>query len=194
VTSQADEPFAKTAASAAGRIVGLASEGLHRFSKSPRKSLVVLEGLGVKGDAHAGRCVRHRYLTRRQPKMPNLRQIHLIPSELLEALRAEGYELGPGDLGENVLTAGLDLEIMPLGTILKLGARAAIGLTGLRTPCVLIDKLEPGLKREMLVDAAGRPPFRCGVMAVVTSSGRLAIGDAIDVLLPSEPLKTLPAL
>jgi len=65
--------------------------------------------------------------------MPNLRQVHLIPSEHFEALLADGYELRPGDLGENILTAGLDLEVLPLGTILKLGARATIELTGLRT-------------------------------------------------------------
>ena len=83
-----------------------------------------MEGLGVEGDAHAGPFVRHRHLARRRPKMPNLRQVHLIPSELFQALRADGYELRPGDLGENILTAGLDLEALPLGTILKLGAQA----------------------------------------------------------------------
>ena len=109
-----------------------------------------MEGLGVEGDAHAGPFVRHRHLARRRPKMPNLRQVHLIPSELFQALRADGYELRPGDLGENILTAGLDLEALPLGTILKLGAEAAIG--------------------------------------------RISTGDAIAVRLPSEPLKSLPAL
>ena len=146
------------------------------------------------GDAHAGPFVRHRHLARRRPKMPNLRQVHLIPSELFQALRADGYELRPGDLGENILTAGLDLEALPLGTILKLGAEAAIELTGLRTPCVLIDRFKPGLKRRMLVEGDGRPRFRCGVMAVVRSSGRISTGDAIAVRLPSEPLKSLPAL
>ena len=148
----------------------------------------------MEGDAHAGPFVRHRHLARRHPKMPNLRQVHLIPSELFQALRADGYELRPGDLGENILTAGLDLEALPLGTILKLGAEAAIELTGLRTPCVLIDRFKPGLKRRMLVEEYGRPRFRCGVMAVVRSSGRISTGDAIAVRLPSEPLKSLPAL
>ena len=52
--------------------------------------------------------------------MPNARQVHLLPVELLEALRVEDCVLDPGDLGENVLTAGLDLESLPLRTILKL--------------------------------------------------------------------------
>ena len=181
-------------ASVTGRVVGLACAELHRFSKSARRSLVLIDGLGVQGDAHAGPFVRHRHLARRRPKMPNLRQVHLIPSELFQALRADGYELRPGDLGENILTAGLDLEALPLGTILKLGAEAAIELTGLRTPCVLIDRFKPGLKRRMLIEEYGRPRFRCGVMAVVRSSGRISTGDEIAVRLPSEPLKSLPAL
>jgi MOSC domain-containing protein YiiM len=135
----------KPTTTSAATIAGLASDGKHRFSKSQRESLVLLEGIGVEGDAHAGLFVRHRYLARRKPAMPNARQVHLIPVELFEALREENCVLGPGDLGENVLTAGLDLESLPLGTILKLGAEAAVELTGLRTPCVLIDRFRTGL-------------------------------------------------
>jgi MOSC domain-containing protein YiiM len=177
-----------------GRVVGLAVAPRHRFSKLARESLVLLEGLGAEGDVHAGAFVRHRYQARRQPKMPNLRQLHLIPSELLDVLRADGYELRPGDLGENIMTAGLDLEALPLGTILKLGAEATVELTGLRTPCVLIDRFKPGLKRKMLVQERRRPRFRCGVMAVVRTSGRVAIADAIDARLPSRPFASLPEL
>jgi MOSC domain-containing protein YiiM len=188
------EPLVEIPAPVTGRVVGLASARLHRFSKSARESLFLLEGLGAEGDAHAGSFVRHRYLARRQPRMPNQRQVHLIPSELFEVLRADGYELRPGDLGENILTAGLDLETLPLGTILDLGTQAIVELTGLRTPCVLIDRFKPGLKRRMLVDDPCRPKFRCGVMGVVRASGRVAIADAIDVRLPSGPVESLPAL
>ncbi len=90
-----------------GRVAGLASDGKHRFSKSSRDSLMFLESIGVEGDAHAGPLVRHRYLARRSPRMSNLRQVHLVPSELLEALRSEDHDLGPGDLGEKVLTAAI---------------------------------------------------------------------------------------
>jgi len=119
-------------AASRSRIAGLASDCKHRFSKSRCETLVLIEGIGVEGDVHAGPFVSHRYLARRKPTMPNARQVHLIPAELLEALRAEGCVLGAGDLGENVLTAGLDLESLPMGTILKLGAGAAVELTGLR--------------------------------------------------------------
>ena len=48
-----------------------------------------------------------------------------------------------GELGENITTAGLDLERMPLGTLIELGPTAIIELTGFRTPCVLIDRFRP---------------------------------------------------
>lgn len=53
------------------------------------------------------------------------------------------------------------LERMPLGTLIQLGPSAVVDLTGLRTPCVLIDRFRSGLKRHVLSAAAG-PPFRCG--------------------------------
>jgi hypothetical protein len=177
-----------------GFISGLARDSKHRFSKTPQGSLTLLEGVGIEGDAHAGRLIRHRYLARYRPTMANMRQVHLIPAELLDELRAEGHEIRPGDLGENLLTAGLDLEIMPLGTILKLGPDASVELTGLRTPCVLIDRFTAGLKKQMIVEQKDRPRFRCGVMAIVRTGGRVPLGDAITVEFPSEPLKPLPAL
>src|ERR1700761_6737571 len=100
MTSQTNETeiLAEIPASATSRVVGLASARLHRFGKSARESLVLLEGLGAEGDVHARPFVRHRYLARRRPRMPNLRQVHLIPSELFEALRPDGYDLRAGDL------------------------------------------------------------------------------------------------
>jgi MOSC domain-containing protein YiiM len=184
----------KPTTSLAARIAGLASDSEHRFSKSQCESLVLLKGIGVEGDAHAGPLVRHRYLARRKPTMPNARQIHLIPVELLEALRAEDCVLGPGDLGENVLTAGLDLEFLPLGTLLMLGADAVVELTGLRTPCVLIERFRTGLKRKLIVSKSGLPPYRCGVMGAVRSDGRISLGDRIEIRFPPKPWRTLPAL
>lgn len=177
-----------------GRIEGLASDGKHRFSKSARQNLSLIEGIGIKGDAHAGHFVRHRYLVRRSPRMPNTRQVHLVPAELLDALRADGCDLGPGDLGENMLTRGLNLETLPLGTVLRIDNGAAVDLTGLRTPCVLIDRFRAGLKRRLIVSGDDHPPYRCGVMGVVRSGGQVSVGDQITVEFPPKPWTALPAL
>jgi MOSC domain-containing protein YiiM len=176
-----------------GVVVTVSVDGQHRFSKASRPSITLTSGHGVEGDAHYGPFVRHRYLARRNPKAPNLRQVHLIPSELFDALRTSGFEVHPGDLGENIATVGLDLECFPLGTILQLGASATLELTGLRTPCVLIDRFKSGLKKRLEGGAAG-PRFRVGVMAIVTQGGDVSPGDRIRTVLPAPPHLALPPL
>ena len=91
---ESDGSDLKPTATLAARIAGLASDGKHRFSKPHRESLVLLEGIGVEGDAHAGPFVHHRYLARRNPTLPNARQVHLIPVELLDMLRKRCTEPG----------------------------------------------------------------------------------------------------
>jgi MOSC domain-containing protein YiiM len=176
-----------------GEVVALSIDGKHRFSKTTRPSITLTAGHGIEGDAHYGPFVRHRYLARRNPKAPNLRQVHLIPTELFDALRTAGFEVHPGDLGENVTTARLDLEHLPLGTVLRLGGSAALELTGLRTPCILIDLFKAGLKARLLGGSVGAR-FKAGVMAIVSEGGMLAPGDRIGAILPSRPHRDLPAL
>jgi MOSC domain-containing protein YiiM len=106
-----------------GTVVAVAADRGHHFSKAPQRDVLLVEGHGVEGDAHSGASVRHRYLARRRPHLPNLRQVHLIPSELFETIRGIGYDIRPGELGENITTAGLELERMPLGTLIGLAPR-----------------------------------------------------------------------
>lgn len=178
---------------APGKVVAVSLDDRHRFGKAPRLSIVMAAGRGIEGDAHCGPYVKHRYLARRDPRALNLRQVHLIPNQLLDALRKEGYEIGPGRLGENITTAGLDLELLPLNTELLLGATARIRLTGLRMPCVLIDRFAAGLKSRLANGTPG-PPFRAGVMGIVADGGDVFPGDDIGVELPDPPRWPLPTL
>jgi MOSC domain-containing protein YiiM len=176
-----------------GAVVAVSMDSKHRFSKSTRPSIILTAGYGIEGDAHYGRFVRHRYLARRNPKAPNLRQVHLISSELFDALPKFGFDVRAGDLGENITTIGLDLECLPLGTVLRLGASATLKLTGLRTPCVLIDRFKAGLKDRLQGGVPG-PRFRVGVMAVISEGGEVAPGDRIRAFLPAPPHLDLPPL
>jgi MOSC domain-containing protein YiiM len=127
-----------------------------------------------------------------KPLLPNNRQIHVIGGELFEELSSAGFKVTAGQLGENVTTSGLDLGILPLGTSLHLGPSSVVELTGLRTPCFLIDRFQKGLKRAMIGPKTARPRFRCGVLGVVLQSG--IVGDEVKTVLPALPWQDSPAL
>src|SRR3954468_10535099 len=104
----------------------------HMFSKLNELTIRLVAGLGVEGDAHMGRRVKHRHHALKNPDAPNLRQVHLLQEELFDDLRAHGFSLRPGVIGENVTTRGVDLLALPRGTRLRLGGDAVIEVTGLR--------------------------------------------------------------
>ncbi len=169
-------------------VAAVASDAEHRFSKVPRDAIELLEGYGVEGDAHAGETVQHLSRVRRDPTEPNLRQVHLIPSEFFDLAREHGYVLSPGDLGENILTEGIDVLGLPRDTLLHMGPDAIVRVTGLRNPCAQIDRFRDGLLRVAVGrDDDGGVVLRAGVMGVVVASGRVAPGDQIRVELPAEP-------
>lgn len=173
-------------------VTAVSSSAGHTFSKSNQSAVRLLAGLGVEGDAHAGVTVKHRSRVARDPSQPNLRQVHLIHCELHDELRAAGFTVGPGDLGENVTTRGLDLLALPTGTRLRLGDAAVVELTGLRNPCVQLDRFQQGLTAAVLDrDAEGELVRKAGVMAVVVAGGEVRPGDGIGVELPAGPFRAL---
>jgi MOSC domain-containing protein YiiM len=172
----------------AGTVIAVARSATHTMSKPVAASIRLLAGLGVEGDAHQGERVKHRSRVARDPTQPNLRQVHLIHRELFDELRALGFDLAPGQMGENVTTAGLDLLALPAGTRLRLGEAAVVEVTGLRNPCAQLDRLQPGLMKATLDrDAEGNLVRKAGIMAVVLAGGEVSPGDAIAVELPPQP-------
>jgi MOSC domain-containing protein YiiM len=175
-----------------GRVEAVSQAGTHRFSKQPRMWIRLVAGLGVEGDAHLGTTVQHRSRVARDPSQPNLRQVHLLHRELLAGLEAQGFMIGPGDIGENILTNGVDLLGLPTGAVLRIGAAAEVRVTGLRNPCLQLDRFRPGLMAATLDrDAAGGLVRKAGVMAVVLSEGEVRPGDSIEVVLPEAPHRRL---
>lgn len=162
------------------------------MSKRTENAITLIRELGVQGDAHAGATVKHRSRVRRDPALPNLRQVHLIHSELLEELAGKGFRVRAGEMGENVTTAGIDLLALPSGTLLRLGESAVVRITGVRNPCAQLDGLQPGLMEAVLErDPDGTLVRKAGVMGVVLSDGIVRAGDAILVTLPDSPHKPL---
>jgi MOSC domain-containing protein YiiM len=183
------------ATSAAASVTAVSRSSGHTFSKPNVLSIRLVAGLGIEGDAHMGETVKHLYLVRKDPNAPNLRQVHLMHEELFDALRADGFDLQPGALGENITTRGVDLLGLPEGTRLRLGAQAVIEITGLRNPCRQIEAYRPGLLAQVLEkDADGNVIRKSGVMAVVIEGGDVQPGDPIVVELPAgahRPLRSV---
>ncbi len=169
-------------------VVAVSRDAEHRFSKPPVDQITLLTGLGVEGDAHLGVTVQHRSRVRIDPTQPNLRQVHLIHAELHDELRANGFAVQPGEMGENVTTRGIDLLGLPRGAVLRIGPDAVVEITGLRNPCAQIDNFEPGLLKQVAyLDANNELVRKAGIMGIVRSGGPVRPGDPIIVELPAEP-------
>jgi MOSC domain-containing protein YiiM len=175
-----------------GTVIAVSTSPNHFFSKSNQNKIKLLAGIGIEGDAHAGRTVKHRSRVAKDPNQPNLRQVHLIHTELHDELKDKGFEISPGDMGENITTKGIDLLNLPTNTKLYLGDQAVIKVTGLRNPCAQLDAFQPGLMSAVLDrDEAGRIVRKAGIMSVVVSGGIVKIGDRIRVELPPQPYQAL---
>jgi MOSC domain-containing protein YiiM len=175
-----------------GRVLAVCRSASHSMSKPVENSINLLAGLGVEGDAHAGVTVKHRSRVARTPDLANLRQVHLIHTELFHEVAADGFAVTPGMMGENITTEGLDLLSLPRGTRLRLGETALIEITGLRNPCYQLDGLQMGLMRATLGrDANGEAIRKAGIMAIVLEGGAVKPGDTIEVMLPDGPHERL---
>ncbi len=169
-----------------GIVVAVSSSVGHTFSKATGAQITLLEGLGVEGDAHCGVTVKHRSRVARDPTQPNLRQVHLMHAELFHELAAKGFEVLPGQMGENITTRGVPLLALPEGTKLHIGDTAVVRLTGLRNPCTQLDKFKRGLMSALLDHGPeGQLLRKAGVMSVVIAGGVVRSGDTIGVELPS---------
>jgi MOSC domain-containing protein YiiM len=175
-----------------GVVMAVSSSPMHTFSKSDQDGIRLLVGLGVEGDAHQGETVKHRSRVARDPSQPNLRQVHLIHTELHDELRAAGFSVLAGQMGENISTRGLDLLALPTGTRLYLGKTAVVEVTGLRNPCLQLNGLQPGLMAAVLGrDEHGVLIRKAGIMGIVLAEGSVQPGDPITVELPPEPHQPL---
>jgi MOSC domain-containing protein YiiM len=166
----------------------------HLFSKERVPSIELVAGVGVVGDAHAGRKVQHRSRVRVDPSQPNLRQVHLMSESLFAHLQDLDFTIAPGELGENITLAdadGLDwraLIALPVGTQMHFAGGAVVQLTGLRNPCQQIEAHQRGLLAAMLGrDDQGRVVRKAGVMSIVLASGTVAQGAQVTLQIPPPP-------
>jgi hypothetical protein len=171
-----------------GRVEAVHLSPAHGIGKHTQPSIRLLTGRGVEGDVHCSPTMQHRSRLPRQAADPNLRQVHLLHGELHDDLRARGFTVNAGQMGENVTTRGIDLLALPTGTRLHLGPTAVVELTGLRNPCQQLDGIQPGLMQATLRrQPDGRVLRLAGVMAIVIEDGIVRPGDDIRVSQPALP-------
>ncbi|MFO1313123.1 MAG: MOSC domain-containing protein [Burkholderiales bacterium] len=163
-------------------VVAVHARRTHTFSKDSVLAIELVEGHGVRGDAHFGATIKHRSRVARDATQPNLRQVHLLHCELFEELAGRGLRVHPGQMGENVTTRGIDLLGLDEGTVLRLGPEAQVWITGLRNPCAQIEAFMPGLLKAVLGrDERGAVVRKAGVMGVVLRCGFVSPGDAVAI-------------
>ncbi|RHZ66775.1 MOSC domain-containing protein [Aspergillus thermomutatus] len=186
-------------------VLSVTASASHNFSKNAVSSITLIADLGVEGDCHAGETVQHRSRLHIKPPPANLRQVHLMPIEVLREICAtlpteemKTQLLAPGALGQNITTEGADLLSLGAGTEIRFvgdgvaaGDEAVIVLTGLRNPCPQIDKFQAGLKDRFLVRDEDRRIVRrlAGVMATVKKGGVVQPGMKLVI---EEPLQHIP--
>jgi MOSC domain-containing protein YiiM len=173
-------------------VAAVSRSAKHTLVKCNEDGIRLLPRLGVEGDAHQGATVKHRSRVARDPTQPNLRQVHLIHAELHEELRATGFAVSAGEMGENITTQGVALLDLPAGARLYLGVAAVVEVTGLRNPCAQLDRIQSGLMAATLGrNEHGNLVRKAGIMGVVIAGGEVRPGDPIRVELPPQPHRPL---
>jgi len=173
-------------------VVSVNKSSSHTFSKESVNEIYLIAGEGIEGDAHKFVTVKHRSRVKVDPSQPNLRQVHLIHLELIHELQAQGFQVEPASMGENITTQGIDLLSLPKNTRLKIGSQAVLQVTGLRNPCKQLDQFQEGLTQAVLdYDADGNLIRKAGIMAIVAVGGWVKPGDRIEVTLPQPPFEKL---
>ena len=167
-----------------GKVIAVASDAAHNVIKPVQPAITLVAGLGVQGDAHLGTTVQHRFDKARNPDAPNLRQVHLMHAELFDELAEQGITVSAGQLGENIVTRGIDLLGLPRGAQLVMG-EAIIEITGLRNPCSKINIIDPRMLKAVIEKRPDRTIIRkTGIMSIVLQGGEVKAGDTIEVVLP----------
>ncbi len=165
-------------------VVGVCSAAEHRFCETPQTTTEAHEERNIRPAALPSTTIIHHSRIVVDPVQTSLREVHLLQIELLEELDRRGFELNPGDLGENITTRGVNLLDLGRDTILKIGKDVVLSVIGLSDPCERIERFHPGLMNEMVTKLGSKIVRRGSVMSVAMSTGIISPGDPIEVYRP----------
>lgn len=161
-----------------GKVVAVCRNPVPGLPKPIVESIHLLAGLGVEGDYHAGKLVRHRYLAKKYPTRPNMRQVLIVDVAAYNELKQKGITLGPGMMGENIVCEGLPVMELAEGTHLHIG-NALVEITEIRKPCNQLNEMDERLLKAVTSRKEGKKIFKSGIMARVLQEGWIQPGDLI---------------
>lgn len=128
------------------------------YTRIPLERAKLIEFRGIEGDLKGG---------------AGERQLNVMHAEVLAELQEEGFNTGPGELGEQIVIAGIPSESLAPGVKLRLGS-AVIEVTIPRTGCARFETIQ-GKPRASVQG-------RLGVLARVVTGGDVVVGDAVEVV------------
>lgn len=143
----------------AGKLISIYTGRQKGASKMPVASAELIPDHGVSGDHHAG-------------TKPH-RQVSLFARETLQEIQAAGIDVAAEDLSANLLTEGVAIDTLTIGTKLQIGA-AVIEISEARKPCGSLTKIDKRLPKATYL--------RCGQFGRVITGGVIHAGDAIEIL------------
>ena len=140
------------------RVLAVCTRARKGEKKRPVGAITLTIDHGIVGDAHAGNW--HR-------------QVSLLANESVDKMRGKGLTLEAGDFAENILTEGVELKTLPVGTYLRVG-EALLEITQIGKEC----HSDCAIKQKVGVCVMPAE----GVFAVVREEGTVKAGDTIEVL------------
>ena len=137
-----------------GTITNLYIARIKGTASDPVQEANVLSGLGLEGDRSAFEG--------------SVRQVLFMDKETLDE-----FGLDPGQVKENITTAGLDLSQTKKGEVFFIGDEVTMEIVGECEPCGKMDALQPGLMEKI--------DHRRGMLAMVINGGQIKVGDSVRV-------------
>ncbi len=171
------------AASTKGRVVAVCRNPEPGLPKPVVEHIYLLADIGVEGDYHAGKFVRHRYLANKYPTRHNLRQVLLVDNTAYCELEQKGISIGPGAMGENITVVGIEIMSLTEGTQLAVGS-AVVEITEVRKPCTQLNGINPKLLKAVTAKENGKTIYKAGIMTRVLQAGWVKAGDRVTVVVP----------
>ena len=129
------------------------------YTRLPMQEARLVVGRGIDGDAKGSNPAR---------------QLNIMTLETMQQLGVEGFGTDAGQMGEQLIVTEIEVNALPIGTRLQIGASACVELTEPRTGCGKFERYQ-GKKRE---EASGR----LGMMACVVVEGAIYVGDTVRVV------------